>query len=141
MHALSEARRVLRHGGALIDLRPAMSNRRVELELAGTRLHIGEIDYAYRFPDHIAANEALDAAIAAGRLRLEHRASLEYVTDIDTVADFREYEASLRQDAAPEGMIHQVEALTANESDHLIRIRRELVIARYRKTEGSPPAT
>ena len=108
VHALSEAHRLLKPGGALIDLRPAMRNRRVELELSHARLFIGEIDYSYRFPDHIAANEALASATACGLLRLEHRASLEYVTDLDSADDLREYVASLRS-AVPEDLLQQID--------------------------------
>ena len=133
VHALSEAHRVLRPGGAMIDLRPAMNNRRVELEMDGARLLVGEIDYSYRFPDHIAADEAIQTVIAQGKFRLEHRASLEYVTYLDSAEDLREYENSLPQDSAPEGLLRRVDALTQDEADYLISVRRELAIARYRR--------
>ncbi len=134
VHALLEVERGLKSGGCLIDLRPAMRNRRVELELARARLYIGEIDSSPTFPDHVAADEALAAVVASGRFRLEHRAAFEYVSELDSAADLREYAASLRRSITPEAVLRRVEALTADEADDfVIRIRREMVIARYRR--------
>ena len=134
VHALSEARRVLAPGGRLIDLRPTMRNRRVELNLAGTTLFLGEIDATCTFSDHVAANDALDAALAAGDFRLEHRTTFPYVTELDTLGDLREFKAGFRRSVMPESIFEQIAALTADETaDFLIRIRREILIARYRR--------
>lgn len=134
VHALSEARRVLVPSGRLIDLRPTMRNRRVELDLAGATLFLGEIDSTCTFSDHVAANDALDAALSAGDIRLEHRAAFPYVTDLDSLADLREFEAGFRRSVMPESIFQQIAVFTADETaDYLIRIRRELQIARYRK--------
>ena len=132
--ALSEARRVLKPGGRLIDMRPAMRNRRVELELDGATLFIGEIDSSSSFPDHVAANDALDQALANGALRLEHSAAFPYRSDLDTLADLREFQRGLRRSLMPESIFERIEALTADASaEALIRIRREMLIARYRR--------
>jgi len=134
VHALSEARRALKPGGRLIDLRPTMRNRTVELELPGATLYIGEIDSASTFPDHVAANEALDAALAAGEFRLEHKTTFEILSDLDTLADLREFKRGLRRSVMPDSIFERIESLTADEVDnYLIRIRREMLIARYRR--------
>lgn len=134
VHALTEARRVLQPGGLLIDLRPAASNRPVELELPSARLYIGEIDASATFPDHHAADEALRKAIAAGHWMEEHSARFEVVTDMDTVKDLRSFAANLRRTVMPDWLPGQVERLVAGErSEYLIRTRREMVIARYRR--------
>ena len=134
VHALSEARRVLKPGAALIDLRPAASNRRVELELAGARLYIGEIDSASTFADHVAADETLRLALAARHFQFEHRASFELLTDMDTPADLREFAAGLRRSVMPDFMLPRIERLMADDADDaVIRLRRDMVIARYRK--------
>ena len=134
VHALSEAHRVLRAGGLLIDLRPATRNRRVELELSAARLFIGEIDSSITFPDHVAADEALRAAIADGKFRAEHKASFELITDFDAIADLRQFATGLRRRVMPDSMPGQIEALTADEAaDYIIRTRREMLIASYRK--------
>ena len=135
VHALQEIHRVLRPGGTLIDLRPAIQNRTVELELSYARLHIGEIDSSGTAADHRAADAALRSAVKRGLFRGEHDADFQLVTDLDSVEDLRGYAAALRQSALPEEVVSRLEWLTANEDgDFIIRIRREMVIARYRKT-------
>ncbi|MCY4061926.1 MAG: hypothetical protein OXG53_06140 [Chloroflexi bacterium] len=132
--ALSEARRALKPGGRLIDLRPTMRNRSVELELPSATLFIGEIDSASTFPDHVAADAALDAALAAREFRLEHQTTFHYLSDLDSLADLREFKRGLRRSVMPESIFERIETLTANEDGHyLIRIRREMLIARYRR--------
>ena len=134
VHALSEVRRVLKPGGMLIDLRPTRRNRTIELELPSARLHIGEIDSSSTFPDHIAADAALDAAMAAGEFRLEHMTNFHYLSDLDSLADLRDFKAGLRRSVLPEAIFERIETLTADEpADCLIRIRREMLIARYRR--------
>ena len=135
VHALSEARRVLKPGGRLVDLRPAMSNRRVELELGSATLFIGEIDSSSSFPDYAAANEALDEALKNGALRLEYSAAFPHLTDLDTLADLREFQRGLRRSVMPESILERIEALAADEpGEVLIRIRREMLIARYHRS-------
>jgi len=134
VHALSEARRVLIPGGRLIDLRPTMRNRRVELDLPGATLFMGEIDSSSTFPDHVAANEAIDAALSAGEFRLEHKTTFPYTHDLDTLADLREFKASFRRSVMPESIFDQISAMTADRpADTIIRIRREMLAARYLK--------
>ena len=135
VHALQEIHRVLKVGGSLIDLRPAISNRTVEIELSYARLHVGEIDSVVTIPDHLAADCALQNQIAEGLLRAEYEENFELVTELDTLADLLEYAASLRQSVMPEAVLQRVEAIIADETeDFSIRTRREMVIARYRRT-------
>lgn len=134
VHALSEARRVLAPGGRLIDLRPTTRNRSVELELPEATLFVGEIDSSSTLPDHVMANEALDAALTAREFQLEHETRFDYLSDLDTPADLREFKQGLRRSLMPEAIFQQIAAFTADENvDYLIRIRREMQIARYRK--------
>ena len=134
VHALSEARRALKPGGRLIDLRPTMRNRRVELALSSATLFIGEIDSSITFSDHVVANEALEAALRAGEFRLEHQTTFHYLSDLDSLADLRDFQAGLRRSVMPESIFERIEALLAGEpAGALIRIRREMLIARYRR--------
>jgi len=134
VHALSEVWRALKTGGRLIDLRPTMRNRSVELALGGATLFIGEIDSSHTFSDHVDANEALDAALADGVFRREHWATFSIVSDLDTLADLRDFQGNLRRSVMPESLFERIAALTADvETEFLIRIRREMLIASYRK--------
>lgn len=134
VHALSEAGRVLRPGGLLIDLRPTARNRRVELELAEARLHIGEIDSSNSAAEKRMADEALQATLERGLFRAEHQARFEFVTDLDTLEDLREFGTRLRRSVMPEGLPRRIAALTAGGGeDYLIRIRREMIIWRLRR--------
>ena len=134
VHALSEAGRVLRPGGLLIDLRPTARNRQVELELAEARLHIGEIDSSNSAAEKRMADEMLQAALERGFFRAEHQARFEFVTDLDTLEDLREFGTRLRRSVMPDGLPRRIAALTAGGGeDYLIRIRREMIIWRLRR--------
>lgn len=134
VHALSEVWRALKMGGRLIDLRPTMRNRSVELVLGAPTLFIGEIDSASTFSDHVAANEALDAALADGAFRREHWTTFSIISDLDTLADLRDFQGNLRRSVMPEAIFERIAALTADEGEnYLIRIKREMLIASYRK--------
>ncbi|MCY3832409.1 MAG: hypothetical protein OXG85_05295 [Chloroflexi bacterium] len=132
--ALSEARRALKPGGCLIDLRPTTRNRTVELELESATLFIGEIDSSSTIPDHVCANDALDAAQAAGDFRLEHKTVFHHWSDLDTVEDLIDFKTNLRRSVMPDSIFERIKALTLGESsDFLIRVGREMLIARYRR--------
>lgn len=90
VHALREIHRTLRPDGTLIDLRPAIQNRAIELELSYARLHIGEIDSSATAADHQAADAALRAAVKQGLFRGEHDADFQLIIDMDSVDDLRE---------------------------------------------------
>ncbi len=131
MHALSEVRRTLSTGGWLIDLRPTKSNRRIELDLPGGWLQVGEIDASATSPERDAADAALRDALAADQWRAGHSALFEIVIDCDSADDLREYAKGFRRSRLPADVLPHIEALTANVDDFLIRVRREMTIALY----------
>ena len=134
VHALSEARRVLRPGGVMIDLRPTARNRQVELELAEGPAHIGEIDSSDSVAEKRMADEMLQAAVDERLFHAEHCEQFEYITDLDTLEDLREFAAGLRRSVMPEELPRRITALTVDEGvNYLSRIRREMLIARYRR--------
>ncbi|MDE2820944.1 MAG: hypothetical protein OXI40_14525 [Chloroflexota bacterium] len=133
VYALEETRRVLREGGSIIDLRPASKHRSVELEIAGARLHIGEIDSSATFADRWAAEAALDILMKKGQIALMHEAEFPVITDLDSVEDLRAHAAAMRRNVMAEELPERIEALIAGEAqDILIHARREMVIRRYR---------
>lgn len=132
VHALEETHRVVRGGGSIIDLRPATTNRTVELTLAGARLHIGEIDSSSTFGDHIVADAALERMMNRGLITLRHDAVFEVTTDLDDIEDLRAHAETLRRSILRDELLDQVEALVADEAeDYLIHTRREMIINRY----------
>ena len=134
VHALSEARRVLQPGGVMIDLRPTARNRQVELELAEGPTHVGEIDSSQSAAEKRMADEMLQAAIDEGVFHAEHCEPFEYITDLDTLEDLQEFAAGLRRSVMPDSIFERIKALIADDvDDYLIRIRREMLVARYRR--------
>ncbi len=133
VHALDEVHRVLAPGGALIDMRPTTRNRTVEVVLGGAWLRAGEIDAAASNADRVAADQALDGALEAGLFHAEHKETFFYISEMDSLADLRDFAASLRRTALPAEVMARVAGLVADLSgDYSIRIAREIVIARYR---------
>ena len=130
VHALSEARRALVTGGWIIDLRPTKRNRRIELDTAAGSQLIGEIDASATAPERDAADAVLRDAIAAGTLRLQHRALFEIITDCDGPDDLRECAEGFRRSRLPDDILPTLESMRLAD-DALIRIRREMTIARY----------
>ncbi|MCY4465977.1 MAG: hypothetical protein OXE46_10615 [Chloroflexi bacterium] len=133
VHALSEARRTLKPGGWLIDLRPTKRDRRIELDMPGGCVYIGEVDASATSPERDAADAALGDAIAAKQLRARHSALFEIVIDCDSADDLRDYAKGFRRSRLPAFILPRIEELTAHADDFLIRIRREMTIALYRR--------
>jgi len=137
VHALHDIHRVLKPDGILLDFRPAIGNRPVEVDLPDVTLHVGEIDSTATIPDKRASHYAMGEVVADGWFKQEHEETFELVTDIDTVHDLREYGKSFHQSILPEAVIQQVESLTIDEAPDTftIRVRRPMYIARYRKND------
>lgn len=133
VHALEETHRVLRAGGSLIDLRPATTNRTLELELADAHLYIGEIDSSETFADHRVADEALVSSVKRGLLEAEHSAEFQVTTDLDSVKDLLEFSSTLRRSTLRDELVERIELLIADEEDDfIIHSRRDIIINRYR---------
>ena len=134
VHALKEIHRVLKPNGTLIDLRPNLGNRPIEVVLSNATLRAGEIDTSASAPDSHASNAAIKQVVADGLFKLEYDEEFEYIADLDTVADLHEYSKTLKQNILSEATVAQVEALISDETDDFsIRIRRSMIIARYRR--------
>ncbi len=86
VHALSEARRVLRRGGILVDLRPAAKHRRVGLG-EGRRWRLVGV-MRETFDEDLAADRAVARAIRDGWFRPLARAGFVLDRVMDTMDDF-----------------------------------------------------
>ena len=87
VHALHEAHRVLKPGGALVDLRPAPQHRRLGLGEGERWRLIGVM--REKFDDDRAADHAVKRVVREGLFRLETRIAFEADRVMDTMQDFR----------------------------------------------------
>ncbi len=87
VHALHEARRVLKPNGILIDLRPAAVHRRVGIWSASQFQLIGAM--RERFDDDDAANQAVAEVVRQGLFKAERRIRFECNRTMDSLTEFR----------------------------------------------------
>ncbi len=141
VHALHEIHRVLKPNGTLIDLRPAIGNRAVEVDLSYAILHAGEVDSTRTIADKEMADNMIAQVTSDGFFTLDHEERFDTVTDLDTLADLIEYAKSFKNSVLPDGVVQQVESLTRDEEPdtYSIHIRRPMHIARYRKQIPGKP--
>ncbi len=89
VHALMEARRVLKPGGVLIDLRPAAVHRRLGLGEGGRWQLVGPLHEV--LDDDRAANAAVAQVLRDGYFRSERRTAFLLDRVMDTLIDVREW--------------------------------------------------
>jgi hypothetical protein len=87
VHALHRARALLAADGYAIDLRPTSETARIEY--GGTLLGPLDADAADR--RHIAAEEALAKALAAGLFRLDEEGEFWFRTYADSIEELRDH--------------------------------------------------
>jgi hypothetical protein len=89
VHALREAQRVLKPGCTLIDLRPAISHRRVGIREGGSFRKLGTMDET--FDEDRAANRAVSYALRTGFFKLEAVSKFDCNRVLDTADEFRDW--------------------------------------------------
>ena len=89
VHALRQARRVLKSSGFLVDLRPAAVHRRVGLEIAGSYQQLAVMEE--EFDDDHAANRAVKEMIDKGLLTLVRRTRFDCTRRMDRFIDFHRW--------------------------------------------------
>jgi len=87
--ALSEAHRVLRRNGMLVDLRPAAKHRRVGLQEGRHWRQIGVMRET--FEEDWAADRAVASIVRGGLFRIERKDPFVLDRVMDTVDDLREW--------------------------------------------------
>ena len=87
VHALHEANRVLKQGGALIDLRPAPVHRRVGIEVHRDFRFVAKMNE--KFDEDYAANRAVAEVIQDGLLKPQSRLKFDCKRVMGSRKDFR----------------------------------------------------
>lgn len=135
-HALKEVWRLLSTGGTLIDLRPIAAHWPIDVLIKGSALPVGTIDGTLRTPHDNASNRAMAAAVRKGQFKKEGEAYFEFAYYWDSLDELKAYVDNCWSDTAvlPESAIAQVHRLVmANPTQPKIRIRRQMMIARYHR--------
>lgn len=135
VHALTEIWRVLIPGQSLIDLRPLAGQSRVEIIAGEQVLFAGLVDETDDKQDDLAADSAIAQVIEEGRFSQVHKAFFDYATYWDTVDKMKAYaEARWTNSYLPDAVLAKTRQFMADSTPTArLRIRRKLMIARYRK--------
>jgi hypothetical protein len=111
VHALREARRVLKPNGLLIDLRPASVHRRVKLVCAGREQPLGAMRET--FDHNRAANRAVARVVGERAFKFEGRKRFTLDRSMDSLDEFQSWLADFmdRDDNLPphDWLIQRVE--------------------------------
>src|SRR5262245_61777543 len=99
VHALTEAHRVLKPNGILIDLRPAAKHRRAGLGEGEQWKFIGAMQEP--FDDDYAADRAVKQVIREGLFRKELQMQFNLDRVMDTLQDFRAWLDDFPDDKVP----------------------------------------
>lgn len=99
VHALTEAHRVLKPNGILIDLRPAARHRRAGLGEGKGWKQVGVM--RENFDDDIASDRAVKQIIREGLFRQEKFVKFDLDRVMDTLQDFRAWLDDFSTDKLP----------------------------------------
>jgi hypothetical protein len=91
VHALTEVWRTLVAGGLLLDIRPYLPFRPLELVTGPEVRVLGRLDEADFDPGDPAADEAVAEAMRRGLFRLQETGCFYYSSYWDSIAEMREY--------------------------------------------------
>ena len=140
VHALAECWRILIDGGGLIDLRPYKSEWPVEIVSRDTQILTGRLDVNKENSDDAASDNAVSEVIKKGWFEKESKDFFEYSYYWDTVDQMNEYVNTEWSNSVimPENVLSIARRITRVAGEQVqIRIRRTMLIARYRKmTKG-----
>ena len=136
VHALAEIRRVLKHDGVLIDIRPLSDRWHVEVVSARGSQRTGRVDdLPEQVNGDIAANEAMREVERRGWFRREHEALFPFFYSWDTPSEMEEFIAEDWSDfiGLSEDSKKATRAAWATaDADSRIRVRVQILITRWR---------
>lgn len=138
VHALSEIRRVLAPGGVLIDLRPLADQWRVEVASLREVKRTGRVtDLPEQVNGDIASREALQEAGRRGWFVREQDELFPFFYSWDTPSELEEFVKEDWKDFVDldeETKRVTRSAWAVGDADSRVRVRVEILIARWRKT-------
>ena len=137
VHALTESWRILKFGGGLIDLRPYKSKWPVEIVSRDTQILAGRlVGNKNGLSDDEASDNAISEVIHRGWFKEERKEFFEYAYYWDTVDQMNEYVKTEWSNIAmiPANVLSNAQRIARVAGEQVqIRIRRIMLIARYRK--------
>src|SRR5262245_47965867 len=140
VHALRQAHRMWKHGGLLIDLRPAPAHRRVGIVSGGRYRRLGTTGESLDLDR--AAERALRRIQRSGLFRLETGIRFDCRRVMDTPADFRAWvsEQVARRAAPPHyGLIRRVERAFSNaRTSRCLLMQGPVVVRALRRLDSRP---
>jgi hypothetical protein len=89
VHALRESRRVLKAGGLLVDLRPAIVHRRLAIRRGGRTLKVGAMHET--FDEDRSANRAVRSVLRQGLVRQLATTTFECNRYLDTIGELKDW--------------------------------------------------
>src|SRR5262245_43370689 len=141
VHALHEARRVLRPDGLLVDLRPAAVHRRVGVMQAERYRPLGVMRET--FDNDRSADRAVTKVEREGLFKAERRTVFVCNRTMDSVDEFQEWLADfvkLGKQASHDWLVHRVKrALDVTGGKAKVVVSGPLVLRVLRKQEATSP--
>ncbi len=135
VHALQEAWRVLRLGGALVDLRPLSKDIWVEIETQpGRFLQVGELDESEWLADDRESHRAVQRAVRKRLFRFVERRPFEFRWYFESLDEMVEYAAEQWEDRVDDRTLSRTgERLAGLPSSVKLCVRKPMHLAIYRK--------
>jgi len=139
VHALDEIRRVLVPDGILIDLRPLADHWRVEVASLREIRRTGHVtDLPEQTGGDIASNEAMQTVEQRGWFQREQEALFPFIYSWDTPSEMEEFvnddwQDFIELDEDTKRTTRSAWAIA--DADSRVRIRMNVWIARWKKTE------
>ena len=139
VHALDEIRRVLVPDGILIDLRPLADHWRVEVASLREVRRTGHVtDLPEQTGGDVASNEAMQTVEQRGWFQREQEELFPFIYSWDTPSEMEEFVNEDWQDFIElddDTKRTTRSAWAIADADGSVRIRMNVLIARWRKTE------